>query len=294
MNFSSEKCLAELFYRPASAGTPKEDDSAINESAGLYVVCDGVSGPYSPSNTGLDYGGQTGGQMVSRTICKHVAVARPGSDIRDVLLRANFEIFHRHREMGKDPGKEAVAGACVAACQVKGEEISFVLIADCFALYAQPPAPFCLLTDFDESAFDFEKKGDDEFAKCLQEAAGHKGKAWDLYFGYFAGKQRFRANQNLGNGGHAMVNGDPRLQECWKFTQVRRLEKWKWILLATDGLISAISADPRNRLSLAKELGDMCEEGGLPAILKWRDEQPSQPHIGAGYPEASAIKLTFQ
>lgn len=283
--------IEEPFYRKASATTPKEDGIAINMEAGLFVVSDGVSGPYSPSNSGIKYqGGITGGQMVTKTICDYVA---SGSDIDKVLTDANRAVLANHLASGKDPAKEAVAGASVAACQVGHHEIKLILIGDCFVLYRDDKG-FHFLTNFNQAAFDFEDRGNEAFAKCLQEAEGNKGRAWDLYFSYFSEKQFFRANKNIGNGGHAVLNGNPDLSQCYTIETISLLSSLKWILLGTDGLLATVSTNPKNRDAFIQQLGQMYSEGGLPAIIDWRDKEDYQPHIGVGSnPEASAIELKF-
>jgi|SRR3989344_2456206 len=286
------KLSAKPFYRPASSGSPSEDGVVINEKAGFFAVCDGVSGPYSPSNPGLQYeGGITGGQMVSKTICGQFTNALLGKGVEHVLSLANRMVLESHLSMHKNPKEEAVAGACAAACHVGNGQALMVLIGDCFVFYKNDKG-FHFLTNFDQAAFDFEEKGNEAFVQCLQKAGGDKKAAWDLYFPYFSHKQFFRANKNLGAGGHAVLNGDSALLHCWT-AEGTELSGLEWMLLGTDGLLTADSINPKNRKQLEKELGQMYSWGGLAAIIAWRDEKDFLPHI-SGHPEASAIEIKFK
>ena len=282
------KMSATRFYRPASSGTPQEDRTAINLEKNIFVVCDGVSGPYSPSNPGIKYeGGLTGGQMVSKTICD--AINGPAVDLVEILRDANVKVLTNHLGVGKNPLKDAVAGASGVACQIVDKKMKIITFGDAFALYKRKD--FRFLTNFDQAAFNFEENGNTAFETCLKDAGGDKGKAWDLYFDYFSKKQFFRANRNLGHGGHAALNGNPVFMECCT-TAILDLAGLDWVLLGSDGLLTAKSTDPKNVEVFAQELGKMYDDGGLPAILDWRDKEDNLPHI-AGHPEASAIELKF-
>ncbi len=290
---------ARPFYRKASANSPAEDSSIINSNAGIFAVCDGVSGPYSPSNPGLVYPGEmTGGQMVSQKVCDYISLAKPTDDVESILLNTNREVSLCHLVMEKDPLVEAVAGACFAACQLFAEEVKLVLAGDCFACWKDNQG-YHFLTNFNQAAFDFEQKGNRAFDECKEKTKskekpnGDIRDAWDLYFPYFSKKQRFRANRNLGKGGHAILNGDPALRSCWTVQRFNIASCPQFILLGTDGLLPSVKTDPRNEKSLADKLGSIYLEGGLATILKWRDEnEKSLSHI-TGWPEASAIELKF-
>lgn len=288
------KWSATPFYRQASSKTPSEDGIAINEAAGLFVVCDGVSGPYSPSNPGINYeGGITGGQMASRRIITEVMGASSGRSIKEVLTDANLEIFRWHLSLGtksQDPQKEAVGGACVAACQIANGNVTFVVAGDSFA-FCKHRGGVLVITNFDQAAFDFEKKGDEYFQECKEKCRGSIGDAWDMYFSYFAQKQFYRANKNLYKGGHAMFNGDLAVENYWTVVSANT-DGLSWILLCTDGLLPQLATDPSQEITLGKKVGELYERGGIPAILEWRDKEGNQPHI-TGYPEASAIEVKF-
>lgn len=282
---------AKSYYREASAKGPKEDGSVINNAKRLYIVSDGVSGPFSPSHPVLKYNDLTGGQMVSQTICNRASISPLSFNVQDVLLDANKAVLANHLLACKDPTKEAVAGASVAACQVGRKEVAMILIGDCFILYKNRGG-FHFFTNDDQAAFDLEKKGNEIFARDLEKAEGDMDRAWDLHFPYLLKRQFFRANRNIGQGGHAALNGDPALKDCWTFCIVYNLE---WILLGSDGLLPAASTDPKNRDRLALQLGYMYEKGGIEAIIEWRDKEDILPHIGAGnHPEATAIELKFK
>lgn len=280
----------EPHYREASAKGPVEDGYAVNNRLNMFAVCDGVSGPYSPSNPKLIYeGGLTGGQMVKEELLnaiKFVNFARAQS----ILRLANSRVLVKHLRKGEDPEKEAVAGACTSVCEISVGIAKFIVVGDCFVEWKDNDG-FHFLTNFDWVALEFERKGDAAFEKCLKEAGGDKGKAWDLYFPYFSEKQYFRANKNLGKGGHAMLNGDFAIEECWTKKEIF-LSKTEWILLGTDGLLPGAEFLLGHWETLSQELGDVYEKGGIDEIVKWRDELSRLPHID-GYPEAAAVEIKF-
>lgn len=285
------------FYRfPSDEGSFAEDGTALNLKKRIFAVFDGVSGPYSLSNPKIDYGGLhvnyiaiTGGQMVGREIQRVISdmdIDSLGLELR--LQNANQRVCKAHQAIGKDPMKEAVAGACVSACQISEEEITFVMAGDAFVLF-QDDNGFHFLTNFDQAAFDFEEKGNEEFAKCLKEANGNIKRAWDLYFPYFSYKQFFRANKNSGKGGHSMLNGDPAFKKCWTKQSLSLTPGIKWILLGTDGMLHRNFRPDRDQVN---NLAFLYIAKGIEGILGWRDEKDNLPHIKN--PEASAIELKFE
>lgn len=285
------KCQCEVFYRPASRGSPREDTAAVNECLGIYLVADGVSGPYSPSNPPHKYlGDMTGGQMVS-SVLKETIESISAKNLYSALEQANERVLSCHRKIGKDPLKEAVAGACVAACQIKQEKLAFTVAGDSWVFWRKS-AGACCISNFDLAAFELEEAGDKEFERCKSEA-GSIGKAWDLYYPYFSSKQFTRANRNLRMGGHAMLNGDPAFLDCYRHISIPH-SGISWIVLCTDGLLPKSTTHPDNQNVLANEFSEKYEQGGIAAVIKWRDSFPSEPHIGKGHwPEATAIELKF-
>lgn len=281
----------EPYYREASAKGPIEDGYAINKNGkNTVAVCDGVSGPYSPSNPPLIYnGGLTGGQMVRKELVKTIESVNFAS-AQSVLRLVNSRVLTNHLRKGKDPEKEAVAGACVSVCEISAGIAKFIVVGDCFVEWKDDDG-FHFLTNFDRAALEFERKGDEAFEKCRKEAGGNIKKAWGLYFPYFSDKQFFRANKNLGKGGHAMLNGDFAMEECWTKKEIF-LSKTKWILLGTDGLLPGAEFLFEHWETLAQELGEVYEKGGIPEIVKWRDKLGILPHI-EGNPEAAAIEVKF-
>lgn len=296
-------------YRPASkAGAEREDVICGNEDAGMFAVCDGVSGPFSPRNPKTMYGKLTGGQMVGSSVDHMLKNASANKTIRDVLERANRIVRLMHSAENKFQSKEAVAGACVAACQIKADSVQLVLIGDCFAFWRDDQGVHCL-TNFDQAAYDFEKKGDEAFQQCLTdtdaefpESKGKNiGRAWDKYFEYFSEKQFFRANRNMGEGGHAMLNGSLELVNCWTTKKIPP-EGLHWILLCTDGLLPPHLTSPSQHTILAEGIAFAYETTGFGGIEKWRDRMVAEheaqtkgsdmPHI-EGHPEGSVIAVKF-
>lgn len=297
------------YYRPASkTGTDKEDTICINDGAGMFAVCDGVSGPYSPNNPKTMYGRLTGGQMVGATINHILENASANQDFQSILGLANRIVGLRHFWENRQYQKEAVAGACVAACQIRKDSALLLLAGDCFAFWRNNQGVHCL-TNFDQAAYDFEKRGDEAFQECLNavdtefpETKGKNiGKAWDKYFPYFGEKQFFRANRNLGKGGHAMLNGDPGFLYCHTTREIP-LQDLRWVFLCTDGLLPPHLTCPFQHAVLAEGIAHFYETAGRGDIGGWRDAIVAEherktrgsdmPHI-EGWPEGSIIVVKF-
>ena len=276
------------YYRAASKDAPMEDGYAINLPIKMFAVWDGVSGPYSKSNPGLNYGNLTGGQMVGRMISQNLSSSRI-NDVSEVIFDANLAVDKEHLKFGKNPEMWAVAGACVSACEIRDGGIKIVVIGDCFVLLKDKNG-FRFLTNFDQAAWEFEQKADGYFTECKEKCGGNIGDAWDMYFQYFSDKQFFRANKNLGRGGHAMLNGDPTLPNCWSLWSFGESSGIDIVILGTDGLLPQSETEPNRRNTLETKLGEIYNSGGIPAIRDWRDSFPNQPHI-TGYPESTAVEI---
>ncbi len=288
------------FYRPAFTNGSIEDGLTINNLAKMFVVSNGVSGPCCPAMPGIKYAKKdeviTGGRMVTECVCDAVYRANPSSlrvksSIIDVLIGANVTVLTNHMAMGQDPALKAVAGASVAGCQfLEDGRVMMVVIGNCGILY-KDISGFHFLTNSDQSAFDFEQRGSEAFKQCLQEACGNKGAARNFYYPYSAQRKFENANRNIGKGGRAALNGNPHFLQCMiaKIIEPMGLE---WILLLTDGMLTADCTNPKNREQFEQELGQMYSKGGLPAILEWRDKTDSLLNI-SDYPEATAIEILF-
>lgn len=282
---------ASSFCRPQSNENANNEDGAlINLRAGLFGVVDGNSAASSPKHPSLLYpGGLTGGQMATAYFCSQGVSAPNFVNAKLFLLHTNKCITVAHHMQNKSPVMgDDVGGACFALCKVGKEEVIFILAGDCFVLYKDKMG-FSFLTGFDEKAFKVEEVNMQKYAKCLKQAGGNRARAWDSYWPVYRKKRIHCSNRNLGKGGYASLNGDPSLPECWSESKLAFYPEW--ILMGTDGLIPSTI---ENRRNLPQHLGRLYSDGGLPAIIKWRDENDYLPHIGKGnWPEATAIELKF-
>lgn len=293
---------ASSFYRmPFDERAHIEDGSFLNARAKLFGVADGVSEAYSPSHPPLMYDGGyesydpkvTSGMVVSSKFSEHGALANHLIDAENFLLGVNASILSAHRKMGKDPTEgDDVGGASFCVCHVSDKFITLVFGGDCFAL-VKTEEGYQFFSGFDEAAFRVEDEDNKTYAQYLQQAEGKKGLAWDLYWLEYKAKRLRTSNKNVGNGGFATLNGDPALKECWSIKQISLSSHPRFVLLGTDGLLPSHKTEPKNKDSLAQELGDLYSSGGLPSVLKWRDKtEHSLAHV-TGWPEASAMEVKF-
>ncbi|MEK7599125.1 MAG: hypothetical protein AAB474_01575 [Patescibacteria group bacterium] len=283
------------FYRmPFDQKARVEDGFFINARTGIFGVADGVSEAYSPGNPPLIYPGRmTGGQMAVNKFCSIGNFAVCSYRIENLLQSINRKIGFSHQKMGKDPVKDDVGGAVFAACQIEKNGITFVIAGDCFIIY-QDNNGVSFLTGFDQSAFDIEDQDNKAYTNYLEKAGGNKGLAWDMYLPEYKAKRIRCSNKNIGNGGYAILNGDPALKECWKVEKINWSSEPRFILLGTDGLLSSAETNPKNRLKLIEKIIYFYVRNGIEGILKWRDEtERSLSHI-TGWPEATALVLNLR
>ncbi len=292
------RLLEKPFYRPATAGNdPQEDGYAFNESAGIAVVYDGVSEPYSNSHPRIDYNGNgmTGGQMAGQWVKIAVEAAEPGDRLQDVLLEANQQILDSHLKAGLDPATKAVGGVCLAACQVLAGKLTLITVADAWANVRHRRGSWQFYTNIDLPAYELEESGNVVFAAFKKLNNGHIGATWVDYFTYFTKQQYFRANRHKNEGGHGMVNGNPAVQEYWTCFEGEATE-YNRIALGSDGMLSSSDAHPDRRSSLSEVIGAQLSMSKQPAAAVYglAASKPSDPHIGAGKrPEATMLYLAI-
>jgi hypothetical protein len=300
---------ASPYYRSASSGGPVEDTSFVNESAQLFGVADGCSAAYCPKYPAHLYrqvdlpdevSGITGGQVVAREFFRLGMTAGPTDDIRDFLRTVNANVRQLHLAEGFEPGHEDVGGASFAVCGVArlvfDYTVTLLLGGDCWAL-VKTKNDILFLTNFDQAAYDLEQYDNASYARCLAEAqktGGGRGEAWNLYWPAYRAKRLRTANKNVGQGGFALLNGDPVLEHCWTQEKFSSLEGIETILLGTDGMLPSQATDPNVRGQFQRDLWDRWQKGGVAALIEWRDEsEKSLAHI-SGHPEASMVILTAE
>lgn len=178
-------------------------------------------------------------------------------------------------------------------CKVSQDNIVFYFGGDCFAIIKTRSKFYCFYCGFDEAAFQVEDEANKAYAEYLRQAGGNKELAWDLYWPEYRAKRVLCANKNVGKGGYATLNGDPALENCWGIEKIDWSCGPEFILLGTDGMLPSNKTNPKDRKLLAEELGSLYLQGGLLAILKWRDESEESLHYITGWPEATAVELHF-
>lgn len=275
------------FYCPAT--DPRaipEDASFVNPRYGLFGVADGVSAAFSPSHPPLMYtGGLTGGQVAARNF---QIAGVDNSGIETAIRRANSMTLAAHMIHDLSPAAgDDVGGAYFSACQVDNGIITLILAGDCFALFGSEEGSR-FITGIDDAAAKTEAEAIKDFNRALEEAGGHKGHAWDLYYPIFKARKVRCSNKEIGSGGYAVLNGDPALELSYTRLQVDA-EGVKWIVLGTDGMLPSGFDAKRHSSDLAQIY--MCK--GLQGVLAWRDSFGEEAsHIGHGnHPEASAVEI---
>lgn len=295
---------AKTFYRAAfDRKANGEDGCFANEPSKLYGVTDGNSAAFSPSNPQDKYpGGLTGGQMVIRQVTEFLEGLVSFVRIKKCLVEINERILRQHQLIGKDPTKgHDVGGASFAFCQLDEQGVKLLLGGDCFVLIKLRDR--CLfLTGFDQPAFALEEADQDAYNACLQQTKsldrpnGSIGAAWDLYFSHYRQKRLRCKNKNIGQGGHADLNGDPALSQCWLWYPIAWRYNIEKIFLATDGFLPPSQFNGQNLNQLGETLWSI-SNGDPEKILSWRDSQEARAkrlrHV-EGWPEAAAVILDFQ
>lgn len=294
-----------MAYRhPSDLVAKREDAGLVNHRAGLYGVFDGVSAAYSPSNPPVlydraGYREMTGGQAIASIFEMWGASREWGhrTDKAQVFLsRCNMEVAEAHRAMGFDVHTDDVAGGGFAVCGIEEDgNLQFYLGGDCFVAIAFRNGTYGFLSNFDAAADAVEKRDNTRYSKCLKEANGSRGEAWDLYFPKYRRKRIRVANRNIGEGGFATLNGDPALFDCMTREVIWR-DKVSHVLLGTDGVLPSKYSSPQgdDRVEVAKHLFNFLRYDDANVIFSWRDdeERGSLEHID-GHPEATLVDIRF-
>jgi len=275
---------AAPFYQSAVPAGIKEDYHVIREEIGIVAVADGVSEAYVGKP--IDYGlWESGGQMSSMQLCNTLFCARDGF-LADLLLEGNKRIHAAHLSKNMDYQKQAVGGACVAACQRLGDEVFLIVAGDSGILWHDAMGAH-YFTNFDEVAYVLEENGNLFFEQCAIAAKWLElGSGWQVYDSFFAKKQKYRANAHLGSGGHAIFNGDDAVKNCWTEKRVSVIGM-DWMILLTDGFLTR-DFHP----SKVNSVAEAYNRDGIPGMLKLAGMGPELPHVKR--PEGTAIVLTFK
>lgn len=289
--------FVETLYRPSfDKKAKREDGFFVHSIANIYGVTDGNSAAFSSANPQDMYsGGLTGGQMVMQQASRFLAGLYSHISIEEFLMQVNARVLSCHQGIGKDPNNGYdVGGASFAFCQFTGEGITFLLGGDCFVLVnLQDKCMF--FTDFDKAAFNLEAQDQDAYNTCLNIAGGNRGTAWDLHFLRYKRKRLFCKNKNIGQGGHADLNGDPALAQCWKRVMVSWDCGINKVILGTDGLIAPSVFNGENFDQLSRDIWYI-SSGDPKKMIEWRDDIESRTkrllHV-EGWPEAAAVVLSF-
>lgn len=300
MNFVSEKGFSDeirnvflplAFRQGRGAGR----SCFMNLAAKTFGVADGNSAAYSSSNPPIKYpGGLTGGQVAVRELCAAGHNATPETACWEMLESANRALLWEHQKLDRDPRRnEDVGGACFACCQFNAEGFTAIVAGDCFVLWEDEGQKLHMLTNFDQAAYELEQWDENRFAEHLKTAQGDKGRAWELYFPEFQDKRIRCANKKVGEGGYALLNGDPEMGNCWTHEKIAGLPKW--LLMGTDGIVPTEFSNPVKRMELIQRMADAyLAVEDFEGLEELRDRFSFQPHIGRGqWPEATVMAIHF-
>ncbi|MEK7663893.1 MAG: hypothetical protein AAB340_00375 [Patescibacteria group bacterium] len=227
--------------------------------------------------------------MASIVLTANAAALNGPIDLYSFLRQTNDGVRRMHQSIGKDPcNGDDVGGASFAICRIFDNVALTFLGGDCFQLWKDLEG-YHFVSGFDQAAHEVEEQDINAYGKCLEQAGGNKGEAWNLYYPHYQEKRVRYANKNIGKGGWATLNGDPTVLQYRTMVHIDHLHQVLWVLIGTDGLLHR-----HFRPGYKDELGRLYESSGISAVLKWRDEKDYQPHIGHGeHPEASAVELSF-
>lgn len=316
------------FYRkPSNKGAPQEDAYFLNHFAELFGVADGVSQAYSPSNPPVLYDGRTSGQVASACFAfagmrstnieglislasenlysmhrSHgrsrqtddvgaacFAACALSQDMINVLIAGDCFVLTKERTggyrylSGFDDACTRMHAEAEAACTACKE---IALSADPDAWERYFPAYMDSIGNVTHAMANAAK--DDYFRYKAVAVSGGKVSMWDLYYHIFRARKMRTHNVNMGQGGHAVLNGDSRALECaTRFSAPR--DNTQWILIGTDGMMPSLAKD----LSV-EHLVAAYEVGGFDGLCRYRDANENLPHMAAAdHPEGTAIAIHF-
>ena len=218
----------------------------------------------------------------------HDGINKTGKVIRDIILgsyplslfKVNKEILNYQRNIKIGDR----AGAVFALSQIVNEFINILQGGDSLAVWQLKSGEIGFTPDQYRS---YDIAAIANFSK-LKEKYGENKKIWEKHK-KFLGKMR----ETAANVHYAVLNGDPRIKDCWFETKIP-IKELDILIFFTDGLVTGLP-EYVDRKILLEGLIKMSKNDGLEALVDWvrshQKETLKDAHIR--YPEISVVSVKF-
>jgi len=255
-------------------------------------VADGVSGLYIPSEGPrlFSEGTLTGGQMVTDTICHAFTEASRNDSLEEIILRANDAVAAIQIANGKGipiERSDLLAGAAFAVAKI-GEEVEILQAGDCFAFWKLQDGEIGATRN---QVYQHDMVALEIVAQLMEKHGGDRNKMWRELSPILSEMRLQHVNKNV-EGGYALCNGQPELENCWQKITIPS-DRLSFLILATDGLIHY--PESGDEKALARKVLTLFQKESLEAVLAEtrRIEEREKGKSYADKGEATAIAIEF-
>jgi serine/threonine protein phosphatase PrpC len=289
----------------ASTGTAQypADLLAVNSSAGIVAVLDGVSEPYSSEPQPLLLAGATMGQTAVQTIGAEIMGASRNMPLGDIIIRANnalaawitqlkdvfaHELQRRSLTLSRADERPGATGA-VVRFDPGNDRLEIRTWGDSLALWQNTDGE-CGATVNQVYYHDMELRA--RISELMQKHHGDRNGMWLEFTPYLKAMRLLRAN-NLDapcRYGYGVLNGEPTFPLLLQEVSLR-LSATRCLILGSDGMFDYSSTS--DTLVLAQELIPVFLSDGLEAVLEItrRQERADIAHSHLDFAEATAAGL---
>lgn len=274
----------KILYDQGSARIP--EDGIVFQPPRFFGALDGVSGIYLPHEGPRLFGGRTGGQLASHAISCAFGEALAEESLEDILLKANATI----RKLSETNGlslqeSELLPSAVFAVASINQESINILQGGDSLAVWQKRDGT---IGGTPNRTFAFEEGLLKTIAVLMEKHKRDRQKMWEEFRPILAEKRR--SNDNTTQGGFALLNGQPEVENFWQKFILRRKEI-TLLILFSDGLVPFEWTE--EEVSLGEKMIGLYRKGGLNSILAATrtaaEQKKSSGH--EDYPEATAIAI---
>lgn len=276
----------QVLYDQGSACLP--EDGIVFQPPYYFGATDGISGVYLPHEGPKLFMGKTGGQLASHVISETFGSSPQGTNLEDVLRKANSKI----RTISETSGlslqeSELLPSAAFAVASIDNGKINILQGGDSLAIWEMKDGT---IGGTPNQTYFYEQYLLSTIAQLMEKHHEDRQKMWEE-FGPILIKQR-RANINTPRGGFALLNGQPEFEQFWQKFSFER-EKAKILILFSDGFVPFELTRDEN--VMAKTVIDFYRTGGLDKVLTATREVAEQKRSSSheDYPEATAVAIEF-
>lgn len=276
----------KVLYDQGSARIP--EDGIVFQPPHFYGALDGVSGIYLPHEGPKLFDGRTGGQFASHAVSCAFGAALVEESLENILRRANIMI----RELSETNGlslqeSELLPSVVFAVASITQKSINILQGGDSLAVWLMKDG---ITGGTPNRTFTYEDELCNTVAVLMEKHKKDRQKMWEEFRPILADKRR--SNNNTTQGGFAVLNGQPEVENFWQKFILQR-EEVALLILFSDGFVPFEWT--RDEKSLAEKVVNLYQTGGLYSVLQETRDIAEQKKASSheDYPEATAIALEF-